>query len=110
MKRGIMREVIAAITERGPSTPDDLMPLFPGESRQRVAQAIRNACDTGYLYVYEYGHRPFGQRGGKTPARYALLPTDDETLVDEPKRPIDAPRPPRGTIPNVSSVWGLAAA
>lgn len=103
MKRGILRKVVAAISERGPSTPDDLMPLFPGESRQRVAQAIRNACDAGYLYVFQYGERPFGQRGGKTPSRYAVL-------TDAPAKPEPAQLPPRGTIPNVSSVWGLAAA
>ncbi len=103
MKRGILRKVVAAISERGPSTPDDLMPLFPGESRQRVAQAIRNATDAGYLYVYRYGERPFGQRGGKTPARYALL-------TDAPAKPAPAQLPPRGVIANVSSVWGLATA
>lgn len=94
-----MREVVAAITERGPSTPDDLMPLFAGETRQRVAQAIRNACDYGYLRVHTYGERPFGQRGGKTPSKYALL---TEAAPEPTER--------RGTIPNVSSVWGLAAA
>jgi hypothetical protein len=103
MKRGILREVVAAISERGPSTPDDLMPLFPGETRQRVAQAIRNATDAGYLYVYQYGERPFGQRGGKTPSLYALL-------TDAPAKSAPAALQPRGAIPNVNSVWGLASA
>lgn len=96
----MVRKVVAAIQERGPSTPDDLMPAFPDEPRWRVAQALCNACAYGHLYVYEYGKRPFGQRGGKTPARYAILPAEQDQQAD----------PPRGRIPNVSSVWGLGAA
>lgn len=104
MKKSMVRQVTDIIAQRGPSTVDEITPLFPGMERDKLLSALQNARNYGLLYVYEYGKHQYGQRGGKSPATYAA--------VTEEKKPAsvnDDPMAQRGRIPNVNSVWGLAA-
>ena len=105
MKKSMVRQVTEIIAQRGPSTLDDIAPLLPDVPREKGSSALQNARNYGMLYIYAYGERPFGQRGGKSPATYAAV-----TEGKKPPPVNDDPMAPRGFIPNVNSVWGLAAA
>ena len=49
-KPSLLRQVTALIAERGPSTLDDIAPLFPDMERKTVQKAIGNARAMGLLH------------------------------------------------------------
>jgi hypothetical protein len=49
-KPSLLRQVTAMIAERGPSTLDDIAPLFPDIERKTVQKAIGNARAMGLLH------------------------------------------------------------
>lgn len=92
MKRSMVREVAAAIRERGPCTAESIAPLFPDVERRKLHQAVRNARQYGYLTLIE-GQQHRGYGGGSDPGVYAVAGAEP---VPERRR--------------IASVWELGAA
>jgi len=59
-KLSMTRQVTAAIAERGPSTLDDICPLFPGVERKTLQKAIGNARVAGLLHSQPVAEKTFG--------------------------------------------------
>lgn len=94
----LKRQVAAAIRDRGDSTVDDLVPLFPEANRGQLLYAIRNASQAGSLRM-----KVRGVSGG---VGRAVKPAVWE-WVGERKPKCEAPPPP--LVP-VASAWDLATA
>ena len=97
----MVRAVAQVIADRGPSTLDDIAPLFPDVERRLVQKAMGNGKTFGIL-------RTSGQlvlsADGRQLAVYEIVSMPDAPIARE------YVRPHRGAIPNVNSVWGLASA
>lgn len=66
----VIGEIIAVIEKRGPSTLDDIAPLFPDLPRVTVQKALANAKARGFLEIRS--RRTWLGRRGQAPCIYAV--------------------------------------
>jgi hypothetical protein len=90
----LIKQVSAAIIERGTGTSEDILHLFPHVSAVQVRHALANACRTGQLRSLKHG-AGLGRGKGRLPTLYGP-PQADVT-------------PPLNRRMPVNSVWALAA-
>jgi len=90
----LIKQVSAAVIERGTATSEDILPLFPNVSAVQVRHALANACRTGQLLAIKRG-AGLGRSRGRLPTTYG--PPTYEVV------------PPLNTRMPVNSVWGLGA-
>lgn len=100
-KLPLCRHVAAIVAERGPSTLDDIAPMFPDIERRTIQKALSNAKTMKLIDTIP----------GKTTKGSWGLPMATYIVLEDSEfgRQSDVVRPHRGIIPNVSSVWQLGA-
>lgn len=89
--------VAQAVADLGGASVDDLVPLFPGYSRERLKKALVNCLTAGYLE-----REPEPKRAQRAPARYRAATRPRDVRPYTRRTRVSA-------MPRVASVFDLAS-